>query len=139
MVIGAYAICYPPGITKPRQATNSGWISGGDGTFPLGDVFAKDGALARYPSARLWDSGAQQPYLSLPKKSKSDAHCGQASQYIPYDDEQSIVAKGTWSKQNGYGGTMVWTLQQLRLPDGATGGRSRTALLKALHDGFLMS
>jgi len=75
----------------------------------------------------------------LPARSASDSHCGQASRYIPDDDEQSIVAKGTWSKQNGSGGAMAWTLQQLRLPAGATGGRSRDALLKALHDGFLAS
>jgi chitinase len=137
MGIGAFAICYPSYITGPRQATSTGSITGGDNTFPLGDVFAPGGALDRFPTARRWDAVAQQPYLSLAADATSDGHCAQPSRYIPYDDEESIIAKGHWSQANGYGGAIVWTLQQLRLPSGATGGRSRDALVQALRIGFL--
>jgi hypothetical protein len=82
---------------------------------------------------------AQQPYLSLPARAMSDSHCGQPSRYIPYDDERSITVKGQWSRTHGYGGTIVWNLQQLRLPADAIGGRSPDALFQALKTGFLTS
>lgn len=139
MGIGAYAICYPDYITGPRQPTSTGQITGGDNDFPLGHVFAVGGALDQHPDARHWDEITKQPYLSLPAGTTSDSHCGQPSRYIPYDDEQSILAKGQWSQDHGYGGTIVWTLQQLRLPPGATGGKPRDALLQALKTAFLSS
>jgi chitinase len=137
MGIGGYAICYPPGITKPRQPTSTGSITGGDNDFPLGDVFAKGGALDRYPKARIWDRTSLQPYLTLPAGATSDAHCHQSSRYIPYDDEQSIDSKGKFSKANGYGGAIVWTIQQLWLPKSASGGRPQNFLMAALHHSFL--
>ncbi|WP_448638329.1 glycosyl hydrolase family 18 protein [Geodermatophilus sp. URMC 63] len=143
--VGAFAICYPSYITEPRQTTfgndepghEHDEITGGDNVFPLGDVFAQGGALDQHPGARRWDEVAQQPYLSLPADATGDGHCGQPSRYIPYDDEESINAKGKWSQERGYGGTIVWTVQQLRLPPGATGGKPRDALIKALRTGFL--
>jgi chitinase len=138
MGIGGYAICYGGEVTAPRQPTSAGSITGGDDAFPLADVFAKGGALDRYPGSRVWDSTAQQPYLSLPAGAHSDAHCGNdAARYLPYDDEQSIVAKGRWSRSHHYGGTIVWTVQQLWLPATGTGGRPKNALMTALHDGFI--
>jgi chitinase len=143
--IGAFAICYPSYITEPRQTTfgndepghENDKITGGDHYFPLGDVFASGGALDQHPDARRWDEVAQQPYLSLLADATSDGHCGQLSRYIPYDDEESIIAKGKWSQEHGYSGTIVWTLQQLRLPPDATSGKPRDALIKALRSGFL--
>jgi GH18 family chitinase len=156
MGIGAFAICYPrkgrdDDITEPRQMTlgrdqpghEDDKITGGDNDFPLGDVFARNGTLDKNPAARHVDTITQQSYLSLPA-SVTDGHCGQASRYIPYDDEDSIVAKGKWSQTNGYGGTIVWTLQQLLLPSPATGatptkpdGMSPDTLFQALKKGFL--
>ena len=40
----------------------------------------------------------------------NDAHCGATTQYISYEDETSIAAKGAFSKSNGYGGMIIWTL-----------------------------
>jgi chitinase len=138
MGIGGYAICYPSYITAPRQQTTTGAIGGGDNNFPLGNVFASSGPLALFPAARSWDAVAQQPYLSLPPHT-SIVSCGlDPTRYIPYDDEESLNAKGKWSQANGYGGTIVWTLQQLRLPAGAVGGRAPDALVQALRTGFLM-
>ena len=57
--------------------------------------------------------------------------------YITYDDETSLIAKGTFSKTNGYGGIIIWTLQEGWLPTGASGGRARNALMQALRTGFL--
>ena len=137
MGIGGYAICYPSYITAPRQSATTGAIKGGDNNFPLGSVFASSGPLAQVPSSRVWDVVAQQPYLSLPADTSIDSCASQPTRYIPYDDEESLIAKGKWSRANGYGGTIVWTLQQLRLPASAVGGRAPDALVQALRTGFL--
>ena len=79
---------------------------------------------------------AQVPYPSLGSP-KYDQGCGASTQYISYDDEASIIAKGTFSKANGYGGIMVWTIQEGWLSPGAAGGRPQNALMQALKKGFL--
>ena len=147
MGIGGYAICYPtnipgPGkpsnITGPRQDALKGEINGGDNNFPLAKMFAADGPLANPSAVRVWDTVTQQPYLSFPAAAVSFVTCGsRPTQYIPYDDEQSLIAKGQWSRANGYGGAIVWTIQQMRLPGGAVGGRAPDALFQALRTGFL--
>jgi hypothetical protein len=50
----------------------------------------------------------------------------------------SIIATGTFSKANGYGGIIVWTLPEGWLPAHASGGRSQNALMQALRKGFLV-
>jgi chitinase len=80
---------------------------------------------------------AQEPYLSL-ASAVNDPGCGASTQYISYDDETSIIAKGTFSKQNGYGGIIVWTIEEGWLPAGATGGRAPNSLMQALRTGFIL-
>jgi chitinase len=139
MGMSFYAICYTGGITGPRQPmTNGQQIVGGDNNYPLSAFFAAgstfDGAAS---TAKKIDATAKVPYLSLPS-AVNDSHCGAATQYISYDDETSIVAKGTFSKTSGYGGIIVWTIQEGWLPAGASGGRAQNALMQALRTGFLV-
>jgi hypothetical protein len=79
---------------------------------------------------------AEVPYVSL-TSAVSDSHCGASTQYIPYDGETSLIAKGTFSKSNGHGGIIVWTIQEGRLPATAAGGRSRNALTLGAQAGFI--
>jgi chitinase len=153
MGIGAYAICYPSYITEPRQMTitpdkdkhpghEHDAITGGDNSFPLGDMFASGGPLdqAQASKRRFWDDVVQQPYLSLvDATSFGDLSQNQETRYIPYDDEESIVVKGKWSRDNGYGGTIVWTLPELLHHPSKTimNGRADDALVQALRTGFL--
>jgi chitinase len=141
MGIGGYAICYPDGITAPRQSlstVSTGFIDGGDNEFPLWKMFAKDGPLDNASAARVWDTVAQQPYLSFSTVAPKFVTCGsRPTQYIPYDDEESLIAKGKWSRANGYGGTIVWTLQGMYRPAGAAGTMAPDALVQALKTGFL--
>jgi chitinase len=134
-----YAICYTGGITAPRQPTNGTTqnIVGGDNNYPLSTFFASGSTFDKSSAAeQLRDSVAQVPYLSL-SPAVNDPGCGASSQYISYDDETSLVAKGTFSKANGYGGIIIWTLAEGRLPAAASGGRSKNALTQALKKGFL--
>jgi chitinase len=132
-----YAICYTGGITGPRQPTSgSTQIVGGDNNFPLSAFYATGGTFDTHASARQRDATADQPYLSL-TPAVTDSHCGQASQYISYEDEQSLADKGQWAQQNGYGGIIIWTIQEGRLPANAAGGRTPDAMLQALYNGFM--
>jgi chitinase len=138
MGMAFYAICYTGGITGPRQpTTSSNAIVGGDNAYPLNQFFNAGGVYDKFVSSRMRDTTAQVPYMSLPT-AIDDGHCGAPTQYIAFDDETSIIAKGTFSKANGYGGIMVWTLNEGGLlPANASGGRAPNALTQALKTGFL--
>jgi len=137
MGMSFYAICYTGGVSGPRQATDAAQIVGGDNSYPLsaffaiGSTFDKSGA-----GERMRDRVAQVPYLSL-TAAVNDSGCGAATRYLSYDDETSIIAKGTFSKTNGYGGIIIWTIQEGWLPANASGGRAQNALMQALKTGFI--
>jgi chitinase len=105
--IGFFAECYTNGITAPHQPADSSMITGGDNTFPLSALFATGSVFDTHPTARMRDTSAQVPYLSL-ASATHESHCGTAAvQYITYDDETSIAAKGAFSRSNGYGGIII--------------------------------
>ncbi len=133
-----YAICYTGGISGPRQPTTASQaIAGGDNTYPLSAFFAGGSTFAASASAnQARDAVAQEPYLTFTSP-VTDAKCGGSTQYISYEDETSIEAKGAFSKANGYGGIIVWTIQEGWLPAGAAGGRAQNALMQALKKGFI--
>lgn len=139
MGVGFYAICYTGGISGPHQPTNGGsqQIVGGDNDYPLSLFFAQDGTFASsLASEQKVDTVAQVPYLSLGSP-VYDVGCGAQTRYISYEDETSLLAKGKFSRDNGYGGIMVWTIQQGWLSPNAAGGRPQNALMQALRAGFL--
>jgi chitinase len=125
--IGAYAICYTGGITGPRQPTNgtTQQITGGDNNLPLRTFFTTTTFTNASAAAKKYDTISEQPYLSF-ASAVNEPGCGGNTQYISYEDATSIIAKGTFSKQNGYGGVIIWTINEL---DPTT--------KQALHDGFL--
>ena len=138
MGMSFYAICYTGGISGPRQATSGATqIVGGDNNYPLSAFFAAGSTFdAASAAERKRDAVAQVPYLSL-AAAVNDSKCNAATQYISYDDETSILAKGAFSKQSGYGGIIIWTIQEGWLPSGASGGRAPNALMQALKTGFI--
>jgi hypothetical protein len=138
MGTGFFAICYSAGITGPRQpTTDSQSIGGGDNSYPLSAFFASGGTFDASAAAnRQRDVTAAEPYLSLPTAA-NDPHCGASTQYISYEDETSIAAKGAFSRANGYGGITVWTLEEGWLPPNASGGRAQNSLTQALRSAFL--
>ena len=138
MGVGFYAICYTGGITGPRQATDgtAQRIVGGDNDYPLSRFFAADSTFDQNAAARKRDELAAEPYLSLPTP-VNDAGCGAPTKYIAYEDETSLLAKGAFSREKGYGGIIVWTLEEGYLPSKAAGGRARNALMQALKAGFI--
>lgn len=137
MGMSFYAICYTGAITGPRQPTTSGDIVGGDNDYPLSAFFAAGSTFANSKASEVKrDAVAKVPYLAL-GTAVNDAHCSASTRYISYDDETSVIAKGSFSKDNGYGGIIIWTLAEGWLPTGATGGRAPNAMMQALKRGFL--
>lgn len=126
MGISFYAICYTGGITGPNQPTESGVsILGGDNEYPLSDLFGPRGAYAE--TYRAWDDAASAAYLSLPQPERHGCR------YVSYEDEQSILAKGAFSRGSGYGGIIVWTVNQ-----GHVANHSQPHFLtQALRRGFI--
>ena len=104
MGVGFYAIGYKGGITGPNQPTTSGIIVGGDNDYPLSKLFGTGGAYDE--QYRYWDSNAVEPYLSLPQPDSFGA------KYISFEDEQSLIAKGAFTRENGYGGIILWTINE---------------------------
>ena len=136
MGIGFFAICYTQDVTGPRDATTSAThILGGSNKYPLSAFYAANATFDNAPvTARKRDPIAQEPYLAL-ATAVDDPACGAPTRYVSYEDETSIAAKGAFSKANGYGGTIVWTLQQGYLP--ATAAAGRGGLIQAVGDSFL--
>jgi len=125
MGIGFYAIGYTGGITGPNQPTSDGMIVGGDNDYPLSLLYGTGGAYST--TYRFWDPVAEEPYLSLPGPDRFGAR------YISFEDEQSIKAKGDFVRSNGYGGTIIWTINQ-----GYVATRSDpNFLMEALRTGFI--
>ncbi len=134
-----YAICYTGGITGPRQPTNGTTqiIVGGDNDYPLSKFFAAGSTFDKSLAAeQKIDAVAQAPFLAL-TAAVNDPGCGASTQYISYEDETSIIAKGTWSKANGYGGIIIWQLAEGWLGTGASGGRAQNAMMQALKKGVI--
>lgn len=153
MGVAFYAECYmipattPAGgsdVTGPRMPANGPgqycWdcgIGGGDNDYPLSAFFAGGGTYAHASAGeRMWDDVAASPYLSL-ATSTMDTHCGGHTRYVIYEDARSLEARGVWSRANGYGGIIIWTIQQGYLPAGAADGMERNALMQALRRGFI--
>lgn len=125
MGIGFYAIGYNGGITGPDQPTTAGMIRGGDNDYPLSKLFGTGGAYRqRY---RKWDPAALEPYLSLPAPDIFGCR------YVSFEDEQSIREKGNFSRANGYGGIIIWTINE-----GYVRSHPEPAfLMEALRAGFI--
>lgn len=125
MGVGFYAIGYKDGITGPDQPTTDGSIVGGDNEYPLSKLYGSGGAYD--DQYRFWDSGALEPYLSLPQPDTFGAR------YISFEDEQSLMAKGAFTRENGYGGIIIWTINQGYVASHA----EPNFLMEALRAGFI--
>lgn len=125
MGVGFYAIGYNGGITGPNQPTTHGMIVGGDNAYPLSELYSTGGAYDE--QYRYWDSDALVPYLSLPQPDSFGA------KYVSFEDEQSLIAKGAFARENGYGGIIIWTINE-----GYVASRADpNFLMEALRVGFI--
>ncbi|HEU0012851.1 MAG TPA: glycosyl hydrolase family 18 protein [Longimicrobium sp.] len=126
MGLGMYGSCWK-GAYQPRAAQSSTTSKVGDDNNM---TYAKIMASYYDGSARRWDAAAGVPYLTF-----SAPRGPLACNYVSYEDEQSIAAKGEYARATGLGGTIVWTIAGGHLPTAPLG--SRDPLLRAAHQAFL--
>jgi chitinase len=123
--IGFYGACWR-GVTGPRQALNGAYIVASDNTMSYRNIMTSYYTLA----ARRWDDAAKAGYLTF-----STATGPQGCNFISYEDEQSIAAKGEFVRTRGLGGAIIWTIGQGHLPSAPAG--SQDPLLKATYQGIV--
>lgn len=130
--IGFYGIYYGPAIDGPRE------YDADNDTFEFQDAALGYAELVRkgYLShgSLEWDEEAQSTYRLydgdgyIPAVDPGSAPAGMLS----YEDERSIAAKGAWVRDQGVGGTILWTLNYGWLP-----GAGTNPLLDATAEAFL--
>jgi chitinase len=135
MGIGFYGFSYADGINGPGQ-TGSGTggviadvFRGGDNECMFADLYTSDAYLYSQSNGCVkWDDTAKCAYLSLPADHPDQFGC----RYVSFENERSIMEKGKYCRDNGFGGTIVWTIDQ-----GYVRGHSDpNFLMTALRKGF---
>lgn len=123
--IGFYGSCWR-GVTGPRQPLNGAYIVAGDNVMSYRNI------MASYHSAtaRRWDDAAKATYLTF-----TTAAGPQGCNFVSYEDEQSIAAKGDYVRASGLGGAIIWTIAQGHLPGAPEG--SRDPLLRATYQAIV--
>lgn len=113
--IGLYGAYYNNPVTGPRQslAGMQGWMNNGDWMNYTQRLVA-DNAFGQPGATYHWDDVAKQSYITYtqPWWRSGDTPVT----YLSYEDERSIAAKGHWVREQGLGGTLVWTVNYGWLP-----------------------
>ncbi len=130
MGIGFYGIYYGPDITGPRQNTDQNDIYEVDDNALGYANLVRMGYLDQ--GQRLFDEEASSTYRLypggyIPTVDPARFPAGMLS----YEDEQSIAAKGAYTRAGNAGGTIIWTLNYGAMPDGSN------PLLQAVKESFL--
>lgn len=120
-----YGDCWQ-GVTAPHQ--DGGSISNSDGTMSYANIITN--YYAPNPARRVWDATAHVPYLSSATAFGS-AQCN----FVTYEDAQSLADKGAYSRDQGLGGLIIWTISQGHLANKPVG--QRDPLLDAVRTAFL--
>jgi len=117
-----YGYCWQ-GVTGPLQ---DGGTFADEATLSYATII--DGYYS--PSLRQWDASASVPYLSSVNPIGA-AGCN----FVSYEDEQSIAAKGAYARSQNLGGVIIWTISQGHLGDRPPG--EQDPLLEAIRAAFL--
>jgi len=124
----------PSYITAPHQNTNHGIWRYGDNALSYSNImrYLHSGAAYR------WDETARVPYLSFSTPTPvaiPGFTTDMRASFVTYDNEQSIAEKGSYVKQNGLGGVMIWTISEGYLGSWKTAGEL-DPLMKAVVAAF---
>jgi len=125
MGIGLFAIGYTgsPIITGPDQETNA--TTNIIKEIDLSSIYGPN--WVNYEKYLYWSDEADEPYLSLPSPGLSGAR------YISFENPQSITEKGNFTRDNGYGGIIIWNLNKGYVRNNS----DPNFLMKAIQKGFL--
>jgi chitinase len=124
--IGFYGRAVSAPVTAPLQPYGAATVSGDDTELSYGNIrryFENKGGAVGH-----WDATAMTTWLSWPSEfhpgwtDQFPGDQGPATQFLTYEDPATVAAKGQWLKQNGYGGVIIWTINEgTQFPYGADG------------------
>ena len=124
--LGTYGQCWQ-GVNDMRKP-----LSGSAGVVAGDNVMTYPTIMSSYYSAAAykWDATAQMGYLAF------SAPTGpRGCTLVSYENAQSAAAKGTWVKNNGLGGAIVWTINQGHIASAPAG--QQDPLLTAAYNSIV--
>ena len=124
--IGFYGRAVSAPVTAALQSYGAATVYENDSTLSYGNIkryFEGKGAATSH-----WDATAETTWLSWPSEfhpawtDQFPGDNGPPTQFLTYEDPATVAAKGAWIKQNGYGGVIIWTINEgTQYPYGADG------------------
>lgn len=107
--VGLYGAYFNSPVTGPRQslAGMQGQDNNGDWMNSLNRLL-EDNAFGQPGATYHWDDVAKQSYISYSQPWWRAPNVPVT--YLSYEDERSIAEKGKWVREQGLGGTLVWTI-----------------------------
>ena len=123
--LGFYGSCWR-GVTQPLQSITGATLIDDDNQMNYAAIMASYYVAAN----RSWDASAQAPYLSF-ATGRGPLGCN----FISYEDEQSIAAKGAYIRNNGLGGAIIWTIGEGHLASAPAG--SQDPLMAAAYNAIV--
>jgi chitinase len=124
--IGFYGRAVSAPVTAALQSYGSATVYEDDTKLSYGNIqryfVGQGGATAHWDATAMtgWLSWTSAFHPSWTDQFPGDA--GPATQFLTYEDVMTVAAKGVWVKQNGYGGTIIWTINEgLQYPYGKDG------------------
>ncbi|MNV15822.1 Glycosyl hydrolases family 18 [compost metagenome] len=131
--IGLYGAYYNHPVTGPRQSLNGmqGWMNNGDWENNY-QRLVQDNAFGRTGAIYHWDDVAKQGYITYSPPWNRGPNTPVT--YLSFEDERSIAAKGQWVREQGLGGTLVWTINYGYLPQSSSNPQ-----MQAVKQAFIAS
>jgi len=124
--VGFYGRAVSAPVSAALQSYGSATVFEDDTMLSYGDIeryfVGQGGAVS------TWDATADTTWLSWTTAfhpawtDQFPGDQGPATQFLTYEDVPTVMAKGDWLKANGYGGVIIWTINEgTRFPYGADG------------------
>lgn len=124
--IGFYGRAVSAPVTAALQDYGSATTYEDDTKLSYGNIVRyfenQGGAVA------TWDDAAKTSALAWPAEfhpawtDQFPGDAGPPTQFLTYEDVKTVQAKGQWVKDNGYGGTIIWTINEgVAFPYGGDG------------------
>jgi chitinase len=137
--IGFYGRTVGPPVTAALQDYQSAQVYGNDDTLSSGSI--QRNFLGKGGAAYHFDDTAKAPWLgwSTPFTPSWSAEFPNDTpptvQFLTYEDASGVAEKGKWAKTNGYGGAIIWTINEgVAYPDGSDGYAN--PMLDAVNQAF---
>ena len=114
--IGFYGRAVSAPVTAALQSYGSATVYEDDTALSYGNIahyFVGHGGAVSH-----WDATAMTTWLSWTSSfhpswtDQFPGDQGPATQFLTFEDVPTVMAKGAWLKANGYGGVIIWTINE---------------------------